>query len=105
MPLGEADRRAVEALAALVSESLRLWRVAGRVEPAADGFALALADGRRLAVRRVADDDLFGWRVTLDGGRERPAASALGVLAALRGALDPEPDAARLRPGFVEAAP
>ena len=76
-----------ERVARLLSRSLALWSVPGRVGQ--EGGAIVVASlGRSLAIARAAPDLPFRWLVTVDG-RARPAISVIAVLRQVRLALDP----------------
>lgn len=107
----DPERHLVDALAALLVESFRLWQADAQVEPGTNGTDLLVEGaGPRLVIRRRAGDDLFGWEMEDRSGwaaqPARPCASVLGVLSAVRRALGAEAvSAPRLRAGFMEAAP
>ena len=73
-------------LAELLRDSLALWQVQGTVEQRDDAFVVHA--GVDVTVQRT-DDGPFRWRVTY-GQRKRPCGSVIGVLSALRGALNVE---------------
>ncbi len=101
------------ALGALLAESFRLWGVEARVGAGQDAGELVVEGaGQRLRIRRDPGNDLIGWWIArttagpLGTGPERPCTSVLGVLKAVRAALDGEAGpAARLRAGFMTSAP
>ena len=68
----------------LLRDSLQLWHVQGTVEAHDETFVVHA--GVDVSVQR-ADDGPFRWLVTYNG-RKRGCASILGVLGALRGALE-----------------
>jgi hypothetical protein len=64
----------------LLEETLALWQVEGAVEERGEG-ALVRAAGR---VVRVTRGRASRWAVVGDDGYERPTASVVGVLSAVR---------------------
>jgi hypothetical protein len=89
----------VDAVHALLTESLRAWHVAGNIDKAADGTLLLGAGGIRLGIARAAPGGPFRWMVSADG-RTRGVTSIAGVLRAVRVAIDPA-----YRPSRVRFAP
>ncbi|MFN8982047.1 MAG: hypothetical protein ACK5X9_05875, partial [Alphaproteobacteria bacterium] len=75
------------ALRALLADSLTLWGVAGRVE-IADGSVRIIADEQVLHVTPATPGEapMRWWLIS--EGRQRPAASMLGLLRSLRYALN-----------------
>ena len=69
----------------LLRETLELWRVPGTVETRDDSI-LVNANDLAISIKRT-EDGPFRWLVTY-GQRKRPSSSVLGVLNALRVALD-----------------
>ena len=82
---GQAAQSRDARLKDLLCETLQLWRVPGTVETR-DGSFIVNANGLAISIRR-ADEGPFRWLVTY-GQRKRPSSSVLGVLNALRVALD-----------------
>jgi len=100
MPAEPADDARIRRL---LADSLRVWRVEGRVEADDGGIArLTLADGTVVAVARVLfPDGSRQWQVRRTGpdgeaGRPRTHGSAAGMLRGVRLALDPAGGAGRL---------
>ena len=80
----------------LLTQSLAVWRVAGRAECASDG-AIVIGEGRTDVRIDLAPPHLmFRWMVTVDG-RKRGAVSLVGVLRQVRETLDPGYTANRVR--------
>jgi hypothetical protein len=77
----------------LLAASLAAWRVAGRVERAADRITLTAGDETLLVARGAPP---FRWTVTL-GSRERGVTSIAGLLRLVRRVVDPDHQASRLR--------
>ena len=69
----------------LLRETLDLWRVPGDVESRGEAIVIRVGEAQ-IAVERATEGP-FRWSVTTDG-RKRPCTSVLGVLNALRRALD-----------------
>jgi hypothetical protein len=91
-------------LADLLRHAITLWSVTARVEAADDGVGVRTADGAVLTIAR-APEDARPTRWTLmtperaaAGRPPRAASSIIGLLSALRAALDAAP-APRLRVG------
>jgi hypothetical protein len=85
----------------LVGQSLAAWRLAGEATCTHDGAIVIerTANEKRLRIEAKPDDPMFRWLVTVDG-RARPAVSLLAVLRQVRGALDPDFSATRVRVGI-----
>jgi len=79
----------------LLTQSLVVWRVAGKVERTADG-AIAIAGKKDIRIEPAPEGSMFRWLVTIDG-RQRRALSALAVLRQVREALDPDHATGRVR--------
>ena len=79
----------------LLAASLEAWRVAGRVEPTADG-AIAIRATRQIRIEPAPNNSTFRWMVAIEG-RRRPAISLLAVLRQVRQALDPDHAATSVR--------
>lgn len=82
-------------VAALLTESLRVWRIAGTVYEDGDA-AVIEADATRLRVRAAPSGHFFRWIVDT-GTRERGATGIPGLLRTVRGLLDPDYAASRLQ--------
>ena len=72
-------------LAPFIADSLALWQVQGTVD-ANDQTIVVHAGNAAISIQRASDGP-FRWVVTAEG-RRRPCASVLGVLNALRRALN-----------------
>jgi hypothetical protein len=96
--VSEPSKRAQE----LLVESLAAWRVAGKVERAADG-ALMISSRKEIRIERVPDE-LFRWTVTVEG-RRRPAISLVAALRQVRDALDPAYAPNRVRIAIAPLVP
>jgi hypothetical protein len=79
----------------LLTQSLAAWRIAGSVEPTSDGAAV-IGGEKNIRIGRAPRDSMFRWMVAI-GGRMRPALSVVAVLRQVRGALDPEYAANKVR--------
>ena len=78
-------------LVAFLADSLDLWKVAGTVEAGVAPVVaqLRIRDGAPISIERVtAEGKPFRWIVRAGDGRPRPCGSLVGVLNALRVALD-----------------
>ena len=85
----------------LLMDSLALWRVQGTVQETADGYAI-LVGPRRVA--HVGAGITTRWVVVAEGGPPRECASIVGVLSALREALEVSAGPAlRIAPGRADA--
>ncbi len=80
----------------VIEQSLKAWRVIGRVRAAEDGTITVEGLGRAIRIERAAPGLPFRWLVTVDG-RQRPAVSIVAVLRQARAALDPGFVPARVR--------
>lgn len=88
-----------DSLADLIEISLRQWRRAGDVVRDPGGTLTLTSDQHKIAIERAADGLPFRWIVYLDG-RQRVAASVVGVLRIIRQSLS-----AGYAPGHVTIAP
>lgn len=85
----------------LLTDSLALWRVQGTVQETADGYAIFV--GAR-QVAHIAAGRVSRWVVVAEGGPPRECASIVGVLSAIREALEVSAGAAlRIAPGRADA--
>jgi hypothetical protein len=82
-------------VAALLAESLVVWRLDGDVRPEGGGLAVS-ANGRSLRVAVASDGTPFPWMVTT-AGKQRGVASIAALLRAVRNGLEPDHEASRLR--------
>jgi hypothetical protein len=80
---------------ALLTESLKAWRIVGEVADTSTGVVVSAA-GKQIRVVPTPERDMFRWLVTIDG-RQRPAVSLIAVLRQVRQALDPGYTASRVR--------
>ena len=80
---------------ALLTESLKAWRIVGEVADANAGVVVS-AVGKQIRVEPTPERDMFRWLVTIDG-RQRPAVSLIAVLRQVRQALDPGYATSRVR--------
>jgi hypothetical protein len=85
----------VNEIAALLSESLRAWRIAGAVREE-DGATIIECGETRLRVTPAPPDHFFRW-IVLTGTRERGFTGIPGLLRGVRGLLDPDYAASRLQ--------
>ena len=84
-------------VAALLTESLAAWHVAGRVARADDGGIVVSGNGKSIRIDPAPpQQDMFRWLITVDG-RQRPAVSVVAILRQVRQALDPGYAASRVR--------
>ena len=83
-------------VADLLTQSLSLWGVAGRVGSGAGERIEIAAAGKSLAVRRADPGAPFRWTIETPG-RRRHALSVHGVLKVVRSELDPAYEPGRLR--------
>lgn len=112
---GQAARRALSVSAAgkgafgenpvvirsLLVDSLALWRVQGTVQETADGYAISVGARR---VVHIAAGRASRWVVVAEGCPPRECASIVGVLSAIREALEVSAGAAlRIAPGRADA--
>lgn len=80
-------------LRALLADALALWGVSARVEPEGEGVAIAAGTTRCAVSPALPEARPIRWFVMTSeraaaGRGPRPAASIIGVLGALREALD-----------------
>ena len=80
----------------LLRESLIAWRLDGTVERDPGGGCRVVAGAVELRIRAAPPELPFRWLVA-GQGRERGATGIPGLLRQLRGALDPDYAAVRLR--------
>ncbi len=80
----------------LLVQSLRAWRVRGRVFREPGGALLVAAGERRLRIWRAPADLPFRWMMG-EGERTRGATSIAGLLRSVRAAVDPGYRPVRLR--------
>jgi len=85
----------VSEVAALLTESLRVWRIAGAVREE-DGVTIVEVGAMRLRVMAAPPEHFFRWIVDT-GTRERGATGIPGLLRTVRGLLDPDYAASRLQ--------
>ncbi len=88
----------IELAGKLLRESLAAWRLCGEARCTSDGAIVieATTSGKSLRIEPRPHDAMFRWTVTIDG-RSRPAISLPAVLRQVRGALDPDYAATRVR--------
>lgn len=82
-------------LAALLRETLAVWRLSGEVCPEGDRLVVT-AGGRTVCVLAAPDGTPFPWLVQT-AEKTRGAASIAALLRTLRNTLDPEHSGSRLR--------
>lgn len=82
--------------AALLTESLRAWRLAGTVSRTAEDAILIVSGTTRIAVVPAPPGIPFRWLVRI-GARERGVTGIPGLLRAVRFALDPDYGASKLQ--------
>ncbi len=87
----------------LLTASLAAWRVAGSVERTSDG-AIAIEGDKRIRIEPAPQGSMFRWMVAIDG-RKRPALSVLALLRQVRGALDPDYAANKVRVAIAPLVP
>lgn len=97
---GEMDAR----LEALLGASLEMWGIGGEVERNAAGGLVVRTSSADVRIARAPDALPFRWIVE-GGGRERGAASVVGVLRHVRAALDQRWQPGRLRIAATPEAP
>jgi hypothetical protein len=85
-----------EKLHELLAASLPAWRIAGEVWREADGGIVVAAGGQSIRITAAPAGTPFRWMVA-GPERTRGAASVVGVLRAVRSAIDPEYAPVRLR--------
>jgi hypothetical protein len=84
-----------------LTDSLTLWGVQGAVQETADGYAIFVGSRR---VAHVAVGRASRWVVVAEGCPPRECASIVGVLSAVREALEVSAGAAlRIAPGKADA--
>jgi len=87
----------------LLTQSLAVWHVAGRVEPAGHDGLLIDAANKAIRIER-SQHAVFRWMVTVDN-RTRGAISLVAVLRQVREALDPGYAASRVRIAVAPLVP
>lgn len=80
----------------LIAASLEHWGIEGQLARNGEGVLVVRTAAVEVKIVRAPADLPFRWIVDV-GGRERGAASVVGVLRQVRGALDSEFKPARLR--------
>lgn len=85
-----------ERLHELLAASLPAWRIAGEVRRGADGGIIVTAGGQSIRITPMQAGTPFRWMVA-SAERTRGAASVVGVLRAVRAAIDPQYAPVRLR--------
>jgi hypothetical protein len=88
----------------LLAQSLKAWRVAGKVERANDGVLVIGGNSKIIQVEPAPEHLMFRWMVTVDG-RQRGAISLVAVLRQVREALDPGYAANRVRVAVAPLVP
>lgn len=91
-------------LCGLLDASLAAWRIAGKARRDEAGAIIVNAAGKSIRIAAAAPGTPFRWTVTTPD-RTRGAASVVGVLRAVRSAIDPQYSPMRLRvaPSSAEA--
>jgi len=82
-------------VAELLGESLRAWRIEGAVREE-EGVAIIECGETRLRVTPAPPDHFFRW-IVHTGMRERGFTGIPGLLRGVRGLLDPDYEASRLK--------
>lgn len=77
-----------DTVAALLTQSLTLWRAEADIERGGAGLFLIRVAAHDIRIERAPSGVPFRWMVTVSG-RRRGAASLVGVLRQMRSALDP----------------
>ncbi|MET0568761.1 MAG: hypothetical protein ABWZ74_06750 [Hyphomicrobiaceae bacterium] len=80
----------------LLEESLRAWRIVGKVVRDETGGIVVTAKEERLLVTQAPEGVPFRWVVKV-GARTRTAMSVTGVLGIVRQAIDPSYQPLRVR--------
>lgn len=88
----------------LLAASLPAWRVEGQVSRDANGGIAIAARNQAIRITAAPAGTPFRWMVSTSG-RTRGAASVVGVLRAVRSAIDPEYAPVRLRIAPAPAGP
>ena len=81
---------------ALLTQSLRVWRIAGGVERTRGGAILLRTEAGEIGIAPAPENLPFRWMVSVNG-RKRGAISLVAVLRQVRSALDPGHAGSRVR--------
>jgi hypothetical protein len=92
------------AVFALVEESLALWGRPGTLHRDPNGAIVVETAEHHVRIERAEIDLPFRWLVVIDG-RRRVAGSVIGLLRALRLALDADFQPSRVRIASIDAGP